>query len=139
MYIKTELKKIDDTTELTQGKYIFHFKSYILFGIDIVENGLRLFQNREFSVFGWKIKSYSYETYQKNSEKRYKIRIDIVKATSEQQTTVAPITIALIISLIGLGIAAYLVLDKVEKIIAEIPTGIMAGLIVFGIYMAVKQ
>lgn len=132
------IKKGIDIKNLNQkvdiGKYFFHFKSYKVGNVDLVYEALRLIENREISIFDYKLKTYKIESYEEQGLK-YKIRIDISKEQKEQIQAIPWLTIALILGALGLaGLIIYGILFRIEKIIAEIPDVaiiLIAGAIIF--------
>lgn len=141
MIIKKGIPIKDLNQSMDMGKYYFHFNSYKVGNTDLVYEALRLVENREINIFNYKIKTYRIEDYILEDKKRYKIKLEISKKETQPQTQAIPLlSIVLILTALGLiGLIAYGILFRIEKILAEIPDIVLILVALFFIIQAIKQ
>lgn len=141
MVIKKGIPIKDLNQQMDIGKYYFHFNSYKVGNTDLVYEALRLIENREINIFNYKIKTYRIEDYILEDKKRYKIKLEISKKETQYQTQAIPVlSILLILTALGLiGLIAYGILFRIEKILAEIPDVALILVALFFVIQIIKQ
>lgn len=140
MIITIPVKKDEQTEIVAGGKYRLTFNKYIIWNKDLTDELLRLVEKREFKIYGYLIKTGEKETKIIDGEERHRITIEIDKEEKTEGENILGGQLVLIVLLTILGLAVlYLVLYKIEKIIAEIPDIVLiTGVGVIG-YTIIKK